>query len=217
MLTRAAFLAALAALACRDPSAPQPPIEAAPPRAPTLSPREYDQRGDEHLKAGRFAAAIADFDRFLEAHPELEPQHWRRGIAYYYAGEYQAGVEQFEQHRTVNPADVENAAWHFLCRARATDAKAAREALLPVGHDSRVPMTKIYALFAGRATADEVVRAAVDEPGALFYAHLYVGLHHEALGAAEAARRHIQLAATEFGQPHYMGDVARVHATLLTK
>ncbi|MCP3918539.1 MAG: hypothetical protein GY711_23580 [bacterium] len=149
--------------------------------------------------------------------PELEPQHWRRGIAYYYAGEYEAGVKQFEQHRTVNPADVENAAWHSICRARASDAETAREALLPVGHDARVPMPKIYALFAGQATADEVVRAAGNDPGALFYAHLYVGLHHEALGAAEAASHHIQLAATTFSQPHYMGDVARVHAALLAE
>jgi lipoprotein NlpI len=49
---------------------------------------------------------------------------------------------QFELHRTVNPADVENAAWHFLRGARWVTAKA-RAALLPVGPDSRVPMRQI--------------------------------------------------------------------------
>ena len=37
-----------------------------------------------------------------------------------YAGRYQDCREQFESHRTVNPDDVENAAWHFLCVARAS-------------------------------------------------------------------------------------------------
>jgi hypothetical protein len=34
--------------------------------------------------------------------------------------------------RTVNPNDVENAAWHFLCVARAESPEKARAALLPV-------------------------------------------------------------------------------------
>jgi lipoprotein NlpI len=59
----------------------------------------------------------------------------------------------------VNPEDVENAAWHFLCMARGESMEKAKRALLPVGPDSRVPMREIYEMFRGRYTP-EVMRAA---------------------------------------------------------
>lgn len=190
------------------------------PTQPALdSPQAHDQRGDEHLLAGRFKLAIEDFDVFLQARPEFEPQHWRRGIAYYYAGRYKQGVLQFELHRSVNPNDVENATWHFLCNARLKGPAAARAALLPVGPDARAPMGMVLELFAGRAT-DEQVLAQAERAGsasARFYAHLYLGLHHEALGHAELAAKHLRLAATTHASRGYMGDVARMHAKLLRK
>ncbi len=184
---------------------------------PELSPRERDLRGDEHLLAGRFEEALADFDSFLAAAPELDPQHWRRGIAYYYAGRYEEGAAQFVRHRRVNPNDVENAAWHFLCLARATSFDEARAALLPVGPDQRDPMREVYALFAGRAQPQDVLAAAESSPqrDAVFFAHLYLGLYYEALGDLDRARRHIDLAATTHARPHYMGRVAKMHAALM--
>lgn len=198
-----------------------PTLEAAPP-LPELSPREHDSRGDEHLKAGRFEEAITDFDRFLAAEPEADPHHWRRGIAYYYAGQYAEGAAQFERHRGVNPADVENAAWHFLCKARQVGVTAARAALLPVAPDGRPPMMTIYELFAGRATPQDVLDVAAratpsQAESALFYGHLYVGLYYEATGAAEKARLHIELAAMTHTSANYMGDIARMHAELLAR
>ncbi len=182
--------------------------------APPLSPRQRDRRGDEHLFAGRFDEAIADFDAFLEAEPALEAHHWRRGIAYYYAGRYEEGAAQFVLHRTVNPDDVENAAWHFLCKARATSVDVARAALLPVGPDQRDPMREVYELFAGRGTPEDVLEGAASsrQQDAVFFAHLYLGLYHEALGQPAEAREHIELAATTHGRAHYMGRVARLHA-----
>ena len=187
--------------------------------AETLSPRERDRRGDEHLFAGRFDQAIADFDAFLEAEPEFDPHHWRRGIAYYYAGRYEEGAAQFVRHRTVNPDDVENAAWHFLCLARATNVDEARAAILPVGPDQRDPMMEVYELFAGQGTPEQVLEKASSSPqsDALFFAHLYLGLYQDALGDKQKAREHIELAATTHGRTHYMGRVARVHASLLNE
>lgn len=184
-------------------------------KEPDLTLRDHDRRGDERLFAGRFDEAIADYDHTLAARPEDEPYHWRRGIAYYYAGRYAEGIAQFDVHRTVNPADVENAAWHFLCKARLDGAEAARAALLPVGRDGRVPMSTVYELFAGRATPEDVLAAGAGSADGAFFAHLYVGLYHEALGDFERARQHIELAATRHARPHYMGRVARVHAALL--
>ncbi|MEM6671436.1 MAG: tetratricopeptide repeat protein [Planctomycetota bacterium] len=229
-MRRIESLLALAALvACGSPDPPVPPAvedpavpgetEAAP-EEPELDARELDDRGDAHLKAGRFAEAVADFDAAIALEPRLEPHHWRRGIAHYYAGMFEAGAAQFELHRSVNGSDVENAAWHFLCVARWKGPEAARAAVLPVGYDARAPMMDVYEMFAGRKGPDDVLAAAEaagdsrQAESALFYGHLYVGLYHEALGDEELAARHIGIAATEHTSSHYMGDVARVHATL---
>lgn len=174
------------------------------------------------FRAGKIEAACADFDRANELAPKLEPQNWQRGIALYYAGRFPDGRKQFEVHQTVNPEDVENAVWHFLCVARAENVEAARKALIRVEKDGRVPMREVQRLFAGKGTVEEIFAAAkAGEPSPRelreheFYAHLYVGLYFEASGDAVQAKEHI-LKAASLAQPgNYMGDVARVHAVLL--
>jgi lipoprotein NlpI len=118
----------------------------------------------------------------------------------------------------VNPDDVENAAWHFLCVARGESAEQAKRALLPVGPDSRIPMHEIYEMFRGKYTPEQVMRAAGDEIDAQFYAYLYTGLYYEALGDAERALRQIREAAGDrFSAAGYMHGVARVHLDLLNR
>jgi lipoprotein NlpI len=162
---------------------------------------------------------VADFDKVIKLNPGREPYHWQRGISLYYAGEFERGRKQFEKHKTVNPDDVENAAWHFLCVARASGVEKARRSLIPVTGDARVPMAQVQLLFAGKATPEDVLAAAnAGNPGEaelrrrLCYAHLYIGLYHEATGNGEAAKEHILLAAEKYAGDDYMGDVARVHA-----
>jgi lipoprotein NlpI len=182
----------------------------------------YQRRGEAHFRLGHVEQSIADFDRYIKADSRREPFHWQRGISLYYAGRFADGRRQFERHQTVNPNDVENAAWHFACVARAEGVEKARAALLPIEGDPRVPMTTIYAMFAGRATPQDVLAATrAGRPGAgelkerLFYAQLYVGLYLEAVGERAASREHIDLAAKDAPE-HYMGAVARVHAKLLS-
>jgi lipoprotein NlpI len=194
-------------------------------KALTLEPRAaeiYQLRGIEQFKLSHFKESCADFDKFLGFAPQRAAQHWQRGIACYYAGRYEDGRKQFELHQTVNPNDVENAAWHFLCVARSAGLVSARASLLPVSGDSRVPMTQIYALFAGKAKADDVLTAAKGGYASpaqinrqLFYAHLYIGLYYEASGNAKLAAKHIHQAAEQYKVDDYMGEVARVHAGLL--
>lgn len=182
----------------------------------------YNRRGSEHFKLGQIEASIADFDRAIELNPRQEPYHWQRGISYYYAGLYREGRAQFQSHQQVNANDVENAVWHFLCGARLDGVELARQSLLNIEGDRRVPMMEVYRLFKGEGTIDDVMRAAQagdSDPEArnrqLFYAHLYLGLYHEALGDETQARRHLVLAAERYPVKHYMGDVARVHADRL--
>lgn len=175
------------------------------------------QRGTLRLKMAEFPGAVGDLDRYVELRPGKAPELWQRGIALFYAGRYADGRKQFELHRTVNPGDVENSAWHYACIAKLEGAAAARSAWLPVSGDSRVPMSQIQDLFLGKATPEDVLRAAegpvlpAAQNAARFYAHFYLSLFHgtegrrelEAKGAAEAAKL-----APDMG---LMGDIARVH------
>ena len=172
--------------------------------------------------AGRLAEAAAGFDEVAALVPRAAPQLWQRGIALYYVGRYQDCREQFESHRLVNPNDVENAAWHFLCVARGESPEAALDALLPVGPDSRAPMREIYEMFRAERAPEEVLAAgeraaARGRSSGLFFAHLYVGLYHEALGDDADARVHLEAAADERFAPvgGYMHMVARVHVEQL--
>lgn len=182
----------------------------------------WQKRGELYFRLGNFKESVADFDKFIELVPEQAPHHWQRGISLYYAGRFDDGRKQFESHKAVNPYDVENAAWHFLCAARASTPEKARAVLIPVERDARVPMMQIHALFAGKLTPDDVLAAAriggeAQQQNQLFYAHLYLGLYFEAMGDTKLAREHILKSASDFKAEHYMGDVARVHAAVLRK
>jgi lipoprotein NlpI len=176
-------------------------------------PQALLNRAVDEFEQGRFAASNAAFDELAKLVPEQAPQLWQRGIALYYAGRYADCRRQFESHRTVNPDDVENAAWHFLCVAREQAPDKARAALLPVGPDSRVPMREVYQMFQGALTADQVLKAAGGSSSGQFYAHLYIGLYSEALGRTDLALKHIREAASDryASAGGYMHMVARVH------
>lgn len=178
----------------------------------------FNLRGWEEFRLGQVEKAVSDFDKYIALEPRQEPYHWQRGIALYYVKRYSDGRKQFESHQTVNPNDVENGVWHFLCVARGEGLEKARAAMLPISGDVRIPMTEVYELFKGKATPDDVLKAAQKGnpseralENRLFYAHLYLGLYFEALGDEKQAYEHIKRAATEFQSDDPMGDVARVH------
>jgi len=181
--------------------------------------RDILDRAIADFEGGRVVESAVGFDAVIDVAPSLAPQLWQRGIALYYAGRYADCRAQFELHRTVNPADVENAAWHFLCVAREESAAEARAMLLPVGRDVRVPMRQIYDMFRGTLTPDEVLVAAGAGLRAQFYAQLYLGLYFEALGQDAQALQHITAAADDrFARAGgYMQTVARVHLGILQR
>lgn len=177
----------------------------------------WQGRGELNFKAGHFKESVADFDRVIELAPRQTPHHWQRGISLYYANRFAEGRQQFELHQTVNPNDVENAAWHFLCAARERGVTNARASMIKVGRDARVPMQEIDQLYRGAGNVEKVLVAAKEANvrDALFYAHLYLGLYFDVMGDSAKTREHIMKAAGEFSSDHYMGDVARVHARFL--
>ena len=183
------------------------------------SPQAVFKRAVDDFERGRVTESAAGFDNFIKLVPDIAPELWQRGIALYYAGRYKDCRAQFESHLTVNPNDVENAVWHYLCVARAESPEKAKAALLPVGPDSRVPMREVYDMFRGVKRPEDVLAAAGQQPSGQFYAQLYVGLYYEAQGNARLAREHITLAAADqFARMGgYMHTVAKVHLGILNK
>lgn len=180
----------------------------------------YQKRGQCRFQLGDFTGALEDFDELLRRNPKDVPQHWQRGIAFHYAGQFGYGVKQFELHQTVNAADCETALWHWLCVARVSGTNAAIKAMFPFADDPRPPMRQIHALYAGQGTVEAVLTAAEENPRldirplGRFYARLYLGLYYETMGdpvkSVEWLRQAVELADVA----GFMGDVARVHPLL---
>ncbi|MGB7347347.1 MAG: tetratricopeptide repeat protein [Pirellulaceae bacterium] len=176
---------------------------------------------DIYLRAGKPLWAVRMFDRYLEDKPEAKAELWQRGIALYFIGDYEKATEQFEEHRRVNPNDVENAAWHFLCVAKAESFAAARENVLPAPNDTRVPMKQVLGLLKTGDT--DAVNTAVnatqvdtsERQSAQFYGDFYLGLYADAKGDQNAAQK-LMNRAVEDAPRNYMGDVARVYANYLS-
>ena len=181
----------------------------------------YDHRGSEQFKLGKIKESIDDFDAYLKLQPKETPKHWKRGISYYYVGRYEDGAKQFEMYQDVDGADVENVVWRYICMARKDGVEKARAGLLKVGEDKRVPLMRVYDLFAGKAKPEDVLAAAEEgKPSKeelklrLFYAHLYLGLYYEAEGDKKKSLEHMKKAVEDYTTRGYMGDVARVHLEL---
>ena len=188
-----------------------------PPQRSAENPRDVLDRAIGDFLAGRVKESVTGFDRVAALVPDAAPELWQRGIALYYVGRYDDCRKQFESHRTVNPNDVENPAWHFLCVAHAESPAKAHAALLPVGPDQRSPMREVYEMFKGTMTPEAVLAAAGQSTSARFFAELYVGLYYEANGNTTAGLTHLKAAASEqyANAGGYMHRVAMLHPLLV--
>ena len=178
--------------------------------------------GDTLLRCGQPKESIPYFDRYLKDQPEALPYLWQRGIALYFAGDYQGGVKQFEVHRRVNPNDVENAAWHFLCLTKAESFQKASQLVLPAPGDPRIPMEEVLSMLKTGDTElvkkrmQSVPEKTTARERADFYGFFYLGLYADAKGDSEDALGWLKKSAAD-APHHYMGDVARVYQQYLEK
>jgi lipoprotein NlpI len=185
----------------------------------------YDLRGTVHFKMGKIRESLADFDKFIELTPKAGAGHWRRGLTLYSADKFAEGVAQFTSSDKVEPEDVENAIWHFLCNARVQGVEKARTEFLKVKEDPRgAYMMKIYEMFLGKAKPEAVFEAAESGKGSKdpaqirnFYANYYAGMYYEATGDAAKSLELLKKAVKDYPIGHYMMDVARVHIQLREK
>ncbi|MFG0254079.1 MAG: tetratricopeptide repeat protein [Rhodopirellula sp. JB053] len=176
--------------------------------------------GDAMLRGGRCEEAVTHFELAIKQSPQSLPYLWQYGIALYFVERYDDARMLFEKHRLVNSNDVENAAWHFLCVAKASNLSQARSILLPAPGDTRVPMEAVLQRLPGGDFS--AIRLAITETentpqhqDAKFYGDLYMGLISDAEGDRKAAVAHLNRAAAT-PMTHYMADIARVYAEHLS-
>lgn len=174
--------------------------------------------GDLYLRAGKINSSIKQFERYIERAPAEKAELWQYGIALALTDRYEEGRQLFEQHRMVNPNDVENAAWHFLCVAKMAGLSDAKKLVLPAPGDSRIPMNEIRRLLIDGDeqrvwdAVNALPEGSADRQEAEFYANLYLGLYAHALNQRAKAERLVG-AAAKTDQVNYMTDVARVYLT----
>ncbi len=185
----------------------------------------YSQRGDAYFYAGEFKEAVADYSKMVELNPQSDVSHWRRGIAYFYANQYDMAAGQFDRYHSFDNVDRENGIWRYLSHYKSKGADAARKELLKYDKDDREPFGDVYQLFSGTLTGkqilDKIESAEITEnerEKRMFYASLYVGLYDAVEGRSDSARKNLTRAAQNtwapkagYG-PHYMWQVARLHA-----
>ncbi len=177
---------------------------------------------DVYLRAGAVDKAVKQFDRYVEMEPQTLAEMWQRGIALFFDGQFDRAAKQFEEHRRVNPHDVENAAWHYLCVAKSDSTESAKQQLLAAPNDPRPPMAEILKMLQTgnmdlvSARVSEFTVGSPERQDSQFYADLYLGLYADAQGETLKAHRFMTRAA-EKAPRHYMGDVARVYAAQLEK
>jgi lipoprotein NlpI len=181
------------------------------------SPQQVLDRAEADFVAGRVNEAVAGFDNMVKLVPLIAPQLWQRGVALFYAGRYADCRSQWEASLTVSPDDVENAAWHYLCVAKAESPAKARAALLRVSGDARVPMKEIYEMLGGRLQPDAVLKAAGNTPRGQFYAQFYTGLYYDANGDRMRALQALTAASADrFAQAGgFMHSAAKIHLAQL--
>lgn len=188
----------------------------------------YSSRGDAYFKLGRFAEAAEDYEKMVELDAGLDTSHWRRGIAQFYAGNYEKAARQFEIYHSYDDVDRENGIWRYLSQYKAYGKEKAQAGLLKYAKDDREPFPSVYKLFEGKLTAEQVldqVEAAKindeEKESRRFYARLYVGLNAAVEGRKEEAAKHLRQAVANkwapsagYG-PEYMWHAGRVHYDLL--
>ncbi|XZE20941.1 tetratricopeptide repeat protein [Pirellulaceae bacterium SH449] len=175
----------------------------------------YILRGSLFFRTHRVKESLVDFDVAVEKSPEVLPYLWQRGISQYYAGEYRKGLEQFEVHRTVNPNDVENAFWHFLCAAKLHGIEKASQSVLLAGQDNREPLMQVQLLIQGKLEEEALLK--VTQAGGRstkFYGYLYLGLYADVAKKPAKAIDYLEKC-LEIDYPGYMHDVAKVHLAML--
>ena len=190
--------------------------------------RAISTRADALFFLGKFKEAVRDYDKMVELDPATDASHWRRGIAYFYASDFDKASKQFERYHSFDNIDRENGIWRYLSHHKAKGQKYARKGLLKYEKDDREPFPAVYKLFAGQLTPEQILNqiaaaniSKTEREKRIFYAELYIGLNELVERRAKSAEKHLHVAVATgwprtagFG-PNYMWHVGRVQLNRL--
>lgn len=180
-------------------------------------PRVQQRAAEILYLSGHAKESVPLFDKANELDTKRAPHNWQRGIALATVGDFKRGAEQFKIHHDVNPDDVENSAWYYLCVAKSQSVDAAKKTLIGSRGDRREPMMDILEMLRGEGSPEKVV-AAAEKVGpapenrkmAQFYGDLYIGLYYDSVGRSEDAEKFLKRSLS-YETRGYMADTARVY------
>lgn len=187
------------------------------------------QAGDLHLFLQQYPQSVAAFEKMIALDPSQDAPHWRLGIAYYFAGQYEKSARQFAKYHAYDARDRENGVWKFLAQARLSGVETARREMLEYTRFDREPFPALYEMLAGKRTPESVLEhaatpALASDRQVQFFAHYYVGLMRDLMGNRPEAVAHLTKAVAIFtpataqgGGPGYMWQIARLHLAELSK
>ena len=149
--------------------------------------RYHHDRAEVLFRLGRFEESIRDYDSAVHfGWPHNANSCWERGLAQYYAGDFQSAAEQFERYHRVGALDIENGLWRLMCTAEDQDIDTARAEMLDYSRKVRPPFPELLKLYLGNGSVEEVLRQAREEASTesdltinLFNAHYYVGKYFQ--------------------------------------
>lgn len=167
--------------------------------------------------SGKVEQSLVCFDKANKLNEMAAPHNWQRGCALGCACRFAEGAEQFGMHHDVNPNDVENSAWYFLCVAKSKTLAEAQSSVIGSSGDRREPMMSILKMLQGTLKPDEVVVAAKantkegpERKLALFYGFLYVSLYYDSIGEGEKAAAAME-SCLAHAEKDYMGRTAQIY------
>ncbi|MFP6584440.1 MAG: hypothetical protein VCD00_18045 [Candidatus Hydrogenedentota bacterium] len=184
--------------------------------------RHHHDRAEILFRLGRFEEAIKDYDTSIQFKwPHDDNSCWERGLAQYYAGDFQAGAEQFVRYHRVGALDIENGIWRFLCIAEAEGIEKARAMILHYPRKMRNPFPSLLDLYLGEGKSEAVLEEAnrdvtseEERTTNAFNAHYYLAKYYDITDQTTLARTHIQKA-LEYRIPHFMYACAQIDAERL--
>jgi lipoprotein NlpI len=181
--------------------------------------RIQHQRAEILFRLERFEESVTAYDEAVKIkYPHNNDSCWERGLAQYYADDFEAGRDQFLRYHNVGALDIENGLWRLMCIAEDEGIEKARDSVLDYPNRVRVPFPALLDLYLGKGSPEAVIEQASDDAPAgrrrtanLFNAHYYIAKYYEMIDEYENAEPYIQNA-LEHQIPHFMYYCAQIDA-----
>lgn len=147
-------------------------------------------------RLGRYEEAVASCERGVELKGDRPVYVMKRGLAYWFAGDYEKALPDVSAYKTREPADAAwIPLWEWALHHQVGDAEAAGEALTEAARSEDATVRELAQLLGGSTAVRDLPASATDEE-ARFKARVILGLHATLAGDLAAAKAHLEEALT---------------------